>query len=49
MATMNDVAKVANVSIATVSHVINGDVAGAPRLDRAAEPALTRRSLVIGD
>jgi LacI family transcriptional regulator len=57
MATMNDVAKAANVSIATVSHVINGTrFVSAERVERVHEamrelgyvPDATARSLRIG-
>ena len=57
MATMNDVAKVANVSIATVSHVINGTrFVSAERVERVHDamrelgyvPDATARSLRIG-
>jgi DNA-binding LacI/PurR family transcriptional regulator len=57
MATMNDVARVANVSIATVSHVINGTrFVSAERVERVHDamrelgyvPDATARSLRIG-
>jgi LacI family transcriptional regulator len=57
MATMNDVARVANVSIATVSHVINGTrFVSAERVERVHEamrelgytPDATARSLRVG-
>src|SRR3982751_4809680 len=57
MATMNDVARVANVSIATVSHVINGTrFVSAERVERVQSamqelgytPDATARSLRVG-
>ena len=57
MATMNDVARVANVSIATVSHVINGTrFVSAERAERVHTamrelgytPDATARSLRVG-